>query len=378
LALADLNSAIRLDKEAVKPPPGWLRSWRWPSDLAREYGFRGGIYEKKGDFPRAISDTNEAIRSDPDNPLCWLSLASQLRKTGECEKGMAAIAKIFDSGRVDLLALLERGDLYRCLGDVERALSDYKEAARLSPENGLCWLSLANLFKETQQYEKAIDALSRALEKQPGNLPARILRADIYRLQRANEKAMADASEAVRLHPDRAEAYTARASAYNAAKQYEDAIADANRAIEINPRDFDACLQRGFAYLQLHKYEQAVGDVTEGIELLTSAPGIKLTSADARIFNSVAWLLVTCPDPTVRDRGHATEYIDRALQLAPDQWQSWDTRAAVFAENGDFENAVSWEERCLQRNDLSEEQRRGASERLALYRAGKPYREEPK
>src|SRR5437899_11071343 len=114
------------------------------------------------------------------------------------------------------------------------------------------------------------------------------------------------------------------------------------------------------------------------MKLLTSAPGIILSYADARIFTSVACLLVTCPDPTVRDGAQATEYIDRALQLAPDQWQSWDTRAAVFAENGDFENAVSWEERCLQRNDLSDEQRRRASERLALYRAGKPYREEPK
>ena len=137
-------------------------------------------------------------------------------------------------------------------------------------------------------------------------------------------------------------------------------------------------MQRGFAYLQLNNYYEAVGDVTEGLKLLTSAPGIKLTSADARIFNSVAWLLATCPDPSVRDGARATEYIDRALQLAPDQWESWDTRAAVFAENGDFENAVSWEERCLQRNDLSDEQRRRASERLALYRAGKPYREEPK
>jgi len=92
----------------------------------------------------------------------------------------------------------------------------------------------------------------------------------------------------------------------------------------------------------------------------------------------LAWLLATCPDPTIRDGAKATEYVERALQLAPDRWDIWDTRAAVFAENGEFENAVSWEERCLQRNDLSEEQQRRASERLSLYRSAKPYREEPK
>jgi len=92
----------------------------------------------------------------------------------------------------------------------------------------------------------------------------------------------------------------------------------------------------------------------------------------------LAWLLATCPDSTVRNRAKATEYVSRALKLDPHQWHVWDTRAAVFAENGDFGNAVQWEERCLEQKDLSEAERGKVKERLAFYRARKPYREEPK
>ena len=70
-------------------------------------------------------------------------------------------------------------------------------------------------------------------------------------------------------------------------------------------------------------------------------------------FNSLAWLLATCPDSTVRDGGKAAGYIDQALELEPDRWTIWDTRAAVSAENGDFKDAITWEERCLNRKDLS-------------------------
>jgi tetratricopeptide (TPR) repeat protein len=119
----------------------------------------------------------------------------------------------------------------------------------------------------------------------------------------------------------------------------------------------------------LKRYNQAVVDLLEAVT-------VDPKSTDA--FNSLAWLLATCPDSTVRNGIKATEYIGRALQLDPNKWALWDTRAAVFAENGDFENAVKWEQRCLQRKDLSQAERHKTTERLALYRARKPYREEPK
>jgi Flp pilus assembly protein TadD len=259
----------------------------------------------------------------------------------------------------------------------------------------------------TQQYEKTIAALSSTLELQPSNWQARFLRGYVYDRLGAHDKAMADATEIIRQYPKRAEGYSLRAGIYNQKSSYRNAIADANRAIQIDPHNIAACtdayLALGFAYLRLKNYHQAVLDLTAGLKLDPKDRNGLLHRAGAFVYlgkykeamadlqradeldpkstetlNHLAWMLATCPDSTVRNGTKATEYVIRLLRLAPDQWKFWDTRAAVFAENGDFGNALQWEKRCLERKDLSDAERARVNERLALYRAGKPCREQPK
>lgn len=272
-----------------------------------------------------------------------------------------------------LVPWIARAEHHEKTGQLQEAISDYKEIIRLDPYTVLWSASLARLFEETREYDKAIGIWSNVLEFEPTNLSARFMRARLYALVGAHDKAMADASELIRQHPNRAAGYTLRAGFYNDKHDYQKAIADGNRALQIEPRNIAACsdahLVRAGAFLYLKRYNQAVADLLEAVK-------VDPKSTDA--FNSLAWLLATCPDSTVRNGTKATEYISRALQLDPNKWALWDTRAAVFAENGDFENAAKWEERCLQRKDLSEAERHKATERLALYRARKPYREEPK
>ncbi len=102
--------------------------------------------------------------------------------------------------------------------------------------------------------------------------------------------------------------------------------------IKLTPTDEIAWLNRGSAFAKQRKYKEALDDF---FQASTRKPG------SAQAFNSVAWLLATCPDSTIRDGNKATDYITQALQLEPDRWTIWDTCAAVFAENGDFESAVS-------------------------------------
>ena len=260
-----------------------------------------------------------------------------------------------------LAPLIERAEHHEKTGQLQAAISDYMEMIRLDPHTVLWRAGLARLFEETRQYDKAIGAWSKILEFESTNLGARFMRARLYALVGAHDKAMADASELIRQHPNRAAGYTLRAAFNNDKHDYQKAIADANRALQTEPRNVAACsdayLARAGAFLYLKKYNQAVADLLEAVK-------VDPKSTDA--FNSLAWLLATCPDSTVRNGTKATEHISRALQLDPNKWALWDTRAAVFAENGDFENAAKWEERCLQRKDLFEAERHKTTERLAL------------
>jgi tetratricopeptide (TPR) repeat protein len=437
LALDDLTSAIDIDLQAVKPPPGWANSVRTPSQLAQEYDCRATVYEAIGDRERAIADYQEAIclepnkasswinladlykrqgdlqqamscysraiHEEPDNPLCWFGLARLFRQTGQCDVAMAALSTVFDPEKPNLLGLVVHAGIEQCLGNIQGAITDYNQAIRLDPTDTQIRLDLAKLYKDAQEYDNAAATLSKILDGEPTNLQARISRANLYQKLGAADKAIAEASKAVQLHPKKAEAYSARATLYNYGGNYEKAIADADHAIQLNPSDPDAYYARGFATLQLKDYPGAIHDLTEEIKLdpnhgsawhcrgfallkqgkycearadLLHAVNLNLRSAE--LLNSLAWLLSTCPDPAVRDGIRATEYVTQALQFDPNQKDFWDTCAAVFAENGDFKNAIDWEARFLERKDLSADERHKATERLALYRRGKPYREEPK
>ncbi len=53
-----------------------------------------------------------------------------------------------------------------------------------------------------------------------------------------------------------------------------------------------------------------------------------------------------------------------------------DTLAAAYAEDGHFEEAVKWQEKALELM-TTEEFKKEYEDRLALYRMGKPYRDDP-
>ncbi|MDW8310477.1 MAG: hypothetical protein RMK20_13975, partial [Verrucomicrobiales bacterium] len=94
--------------------------------------------------------------------------------------------------------------------------------------------------------------------------------------------------------------------------------------------------------------------------------------------NNLAWLLATCADETLRDGPEAMSLAERANELAGGRDPYvWGTLAAACAEAKQFDAAVEAAERALalarQHGNarLAEE----TVQRLALYRAGKPWHE---
>jgi tetratricopeptide (TPR) repeat protein len=88
-----------------------------------------------------------------------------------------------------------------------------------------------------------------------------------------------------------------------------------------------------------------------------------------------AWIWATCPDPQFRDGRLAVESATRACELT--NWKAaavLDTLATAYAESGDFEAAIKWQRKAL---ELAPTRAwKGYQEdRLALYMAGKPYRQ---
>jgi cytochrome c-type biogenesis protein CcmH/NrfG len=92
-------------------------------------------------------------------------------------------------------------------------------------------------------------------------------------------------------------------------------------------------------------------------------------------FSTLAHALATCPDDSVRDGKRAVQYALKACELT--SWKdaaTIDILAMAYAANGNFSDAVKWEQTFL-RATLPEKVRASALDRLELYRRNKPYRE---
>ena len=116
----------------------------------------------------------------------------------------------------------------------------------------------------------------------------------------------------------------------------------------------------------------ADGRYAEALESLEA--GLESNPDNAYLHNNKAWLLATCPDDAVRDGELAIEHATEACELTA--WNNFayvDTLAAAYAESGDFESAVKWQEEAiaLAPDGYHSEFRK----RLRLFKAGKAYRE---
>jgi serine/threonine-protein kinase len=86
-------------------------------------------------------------------------------------------------------------------------------------------------------------------------------------------------------------------------------------------------------------------------------------------------LRATCPDETYRDGQQALAFAKQAVELNLQKFADAPAAmAAACAELGDFEQAAEWQTKAIELcwNDKDKAK---ARERLAVYQAGKPWRE---
>jgi tetratricopeptide (TPR) repeat protein len=177
--------------------------------------------------------------------------------------------------------------------------------------------------------------------------------------------ALKDLTEALKLNPKSSAAYNTRANLYLQLKEYDNAISDYTEAIRLLPTSIGYS-NRGQAYSRMKQYKNAKADFTKALSI---------NYLYARALNERAWLLATCPDSNVRDGKQAV--LD-AIELCKSEKYTdgahIDTLAAAYAETGDFESAVIWEEEAIE-TDSIESERQELRANLALFRQKKPVRD---
>ena len=180
--------------------------------------------------------------------------------------------------------------------------------------------------------------------------------------------AVADSDAAVRLDPSSEVAHVCRGNFLVATGDLARALADFDEALRLDPGYALAHYARGFALVMRGEFARALADFDDSARLDPHDPA----APRAR-----AWLLATCPDPSLRDPARAVASATLACELT--DWSdppSLGALAASCAATGDFDAAVAHQEKAASLRPEGAG-RAESFRRLALYRDGRPYSDPP-
>lgn len=319
-----LDKSVEFFTEAIR---------RNPKDT-RAYAARGMAAVERSDYDAAIADFNEMIRLNPQ----------------------------------DADAYKNRGLPWVFKGEFDKAIGDYTEAIRLNPKDVAAYYSRGNARQQKGDYDQAIGDFDAALRLDPRYAGAYYSRGIARHLKGAHDQAIPDFDRSIQLDPKYAGAFYHRGIAWEYKGEYDRAIADFSEAARLTPSFAGAYFSRGTAWQFKGDYQRAITDYNEAVRVDPQFAGA---------YYNRAWIWATCPDARFRDGRKAIESATRACELSG--WKDpafLDALAAAHAEMGDFAAAVK---RQTEATDLAPaHQRADFGSRLDLYRAGKPYRAEPK
>ncbi len=263
-------------------------------------------------------------------------------------------------------ATLNRGLAYALEDDVDRAIKDFDTALRLNSRLAPAYHARGMALMKKNDFDDAKKDLQEAINLSP-SWQFYESAALLFEAKHEWSDALKNIERAIELNPKAPAPYASRAYVELRYRQYDKVIADAGRAISLDRNTTVAYISRANAFIRLKRYEDADKDLQSAANADIKRPAAK--------FNEIAWLRATCLDEKMRNGKIAVEFGTKACDLA--KWKEAryiDTLAAAYAETGDFDSAVKWQQQAL--HMLEEAPLPNMPElraRLALYQQHQPY-----
>jgi len=183
------------------------------------------------------------------------------------------------------------------------------------------------------------------------------------------ENAHRNVEAALRGDPQLYPALYTRAKVFIRQHKYELAVQDCTAALKQDTTFVEAALLRASANARLGRYDASLKEIEHVISIRPRIDGL------ARAMAERAWLRATCPDPSFRNGRQAIKDATTACKLM--EWKdeiTIDTLAAAYAEAGDFDSAVRYEQEALGTKGISTENSKIFQYRLELFKHRQPVR----
>lgn len=297
----------------------------------------------------AMKAAQNALQTDPSEPLTYLLLTDIYWRKGQWEQALVEIDKGIDLNQSFVDAIYFKGFILRNLGRHVESIEYFEKAIQLDPMNReLPILSLSITYRIVGRYRESLEGLSRIIShtadpSQPGRAFCEIAITYLqqWKVQEnedpdALNKAFEMAQKSVDLEEKSPCGHHALCLAHLNRRTYDQAITEAEKAIAINA-GWSALL--GHVYNFVGRSEEAIPLAKQSIQIAPEGPGALGVLAHAFSL-------------TKRNEDAVATY-QKVLESNPDHSTAYDTHvsmAILYSESGRIEQAKGQVQEILKKS----------------------------
>ncbi|MEM1179023.1 MAG: tetratricopeptide repeat protein [Acidobacteriota bacterium] len=364
------------DKDFLAAADLYLEVLETDADNATALSGAANSLRRAGELDRAVSVFRRFVDARPENRIAQLELATSLMENGEMDEALERFAALTESAPDFEEAHFNHGVALTRAGRWADSIQSFRTALELEPRNQPARFHLALALEETGSIDAALATLKRAVQEAPSFVRARqrlgaLLESQgrideaaehfqavaeleeapqqeralaLYQLGRLralgdqSQAAIQNFEQAIEWMPELWQAHIALGRRLLATGQPVRAAESFGRAASINPEHVAARVEEAQSLILAGRYGDARLRLEAGLTALPQA---------AEIAHTLARLLATAPDPSVRNGDGALALAAGVLEAYP--WPSHaETYVMALAELGRFDEAVERQRQLIQ------------------------------
>jgi tetratricopeptide (TPR) repeat protein len=290
-----------------------------------------------GVWKDSVTLLTHAVDSTSKNYYACTLLGDYLAQNGKETAGIEYLAKAVTMAPSFARAQNDLGHVLLGEGRVDDALPHLQQAAALKPDAPEGHYNLGRALLAKGRVAEALDQFQTQVKLQPEDAIAQLNFGSVLLDNNLTDDAIPPLEKAAAINPSNAEVHFRLGNAYYLKGRAAEAVDQYEKSLQIRPNDAQTC-------------------------------------------NNLAWILGSSPLTTLRNGPRAVELATRAEQILGGRNAAIaGTLAVAYAESGRFSEAVTV---SLRARDLAQEQTNSVlvrllEERLKLFRAGLPLRDQP-
>ncbi len=329
----------------------------------------GALFDHQGDVTNALNYFNSALRRQPYYGDAHYNLANLLAKEGKLAEAAEHYTQSLNYNPDAPDAQNNLGAVLIRLGELREAVDHFKAALRLKPNYPEAQDQLGEAYVELGQPGPATVHFAEAVRLKPDFAHAHFKLGLIAADEGQFDQAISQFLETIKLEPTNALAHSRLAGVFARQGKLDEAARYYREAVRLKPEDAGLNGRLAAILATQGRFEDAMKYYRESIRLKPDWPDP---------LRDLAWILATNPKAEIRNGAEALRLAQRACDLAghPDP-KFLSSLEVAYAEVGRFDDAIKTAQQIQQLATAPAQKRflTGITNRLELYRAGKPYHE---